>query len=99
MVVNFRRAQSDHSLLNVRGSSVEIVKSIKLLCVQLAENLAWLLKTSSLAKKAQELLYCLRRLRKAHLPPSILSMFYRGTMEGILCSCITAWSAADSEDS
>ncbi|KAK3547943.1 hypothetical protein QTP70_001323 [Hemibagrus guttatus] len=29
--------------------------------------------------------------RKAHLPPPILTMFYRGTIKSILSSCITAW--------
>ncbi|KAK3508983.1 hypothetical protein QTP70_015406 [Hemibagrus guttatus] len=31
------------------------------------------------------------RLRKAHLPPPILTMYYRGTIKRILSSCITAW--------
>ncbi|KAI4899983.1 hypothetical protein NFI96_001451 [Prochilodus magdalenae] len=53
------------------------------------ENLTW--TTSSIAKKAQQRLYFLRRLRKAHLPPPILTMFYRGTAESILSSCIIAW--------
>ncbi|KAK3526608.1 hypothetical protein QTP70_030747 [Hemibagrus guttatus] len=43
------------------------------------------------SKKAQQHLYFLRRLRKAHLPPPILTMFYRGTIESVLSSCITAW--------
>ncbi|KAI5085278.1 gastrula zinc finger protein XlCGF28.1-like [Silurus meridionalis] len=30
-------------------------------------------------------------LRKAHLPPPILTTFYRGIIESILSSCITAW--------
>ncbi|KAK3542741.1 hypothetical protein QTP70_000084 [Hemibagrus guttatus] len=40
---------------------------------------------------ALQCLYFLRRLRKAHLPPPILTMFYRGAMESVLSSCITAW--------
>ncbi|GAA6107150.1 piezo-type mechanosensitive ion channel component 1-like, partial [Tachysurus ichikawai] len=91
MVVDFRRAQSDHSPLNIDGSSVEIVKSTKFLNVHLAENLTWSLNTSSITKKAQQRLYFLRRLRKAHLPPPILTMFYSGTIESILSSCITVW--------
>ncbi|KAK3539503.1 hypothetical protein QTP70_009052 [Hemibagrus guttatus] len=91
MVVDFRRAQSDHSPLNINGSSVEIVKSTKFLGVHLAEDLTWSLNTSSITKKAQQCLYFLRRLRKAHLPPLILTTFYRGTIESILSSCITAW--------
>ncbi|KAK3524865.1 hypothetical protein QTP86_010096 [Hemibagrus guttatus] len=87
MVVDFRRAQSDHSPLFIDGSPVEIIKSTKFLGVHLAENLT----TSSISKKAQQHLYFLRRLRKAHLPPPILTMFYRGTIESILSTCITAW--------
>ncbi|KAK3523843.1 hypothetical protein QTP70_010454 [Hemibagrus guttatus] len=89
MVVDFRRSQSGHSPLFIDGSSVEIVKSTKFLGVHLAENLTWSLNTSSISKKAQQHLYFLRRLRKAHLPPPILNMFYRGTIEGIPSSCIT----------
>ncbi|KAK2920617.1 hypothetical protein Q8A73_000102 [Channa argus] len=91
MVVDFRRAQGDHSPLFIDGSSVEIVKSTKFLGVHLADNLTWSVNTSSITKKAQQRLYFLRRLRKAHLPPPILTMFYRGTIESILSSCITAW--------
>ncbi|KAK3571337.1 hypothetical protein QTP86_007560 [Hemibagrus guttatus] len=91
MVVDFRRAQSDHSPLFINESSVEIVKSTKFLGVHLAENLNWLLNTTSISKKAQQRLYFLWRLRKAHLPPPILTMFYRGTIKSVLSSCITAW--------
>ncbi|KAK3563666.1 hypothetical protein QTP86_033511, partial [Hemibagrus guttatus] len=52
IVVDFRRAQSDHSPLNINGSNVEIVKSTKFLGVHLAEDLTWLLNTSSITKKA-----------------------------------------------
>ncbi|XP_072513255.1 uncharacterized protein [Salminus brasiliensis] len=91
MVVDFRKTRHDHSPLSINGSSVEIVKSTKFLGVHLAENLTWSLNTSSTAKKAQQRLYFLRKLRKARLPPPILTLFYRGTIESILSSCITAW--------
>ncbi|KAK3517467.1 hypothetical protein QTP70_012438 [Hemibagrus guttatus] len=91
MVVDFRRAQSDHSPLFIDRSPVEIVKSTKFLGVHLAENLTWSLNTTSITKKAQQRLYFPRRLRKAHLPSPILTMFYRGTIESVLSSCITPW--------
>ncbi|KAK3534942.1 hypothetical protein QTP70_002022 [Hemibagrus guttatus] len=59
MVVDFRRAQSDHSPLEIKGSNVEIVKSTKFLGVHLAEDLTWSLNTSSITKKAQQCLYFL----------------------------------------
>ncbi|KAK3534814.1 hypothetical protein QTP86_026076, partial [Hemibagrus guttatus] len=91
MVVDFRRAESGHSPLLINGSSVEIIKSTKFLGVHLPENFTWSLNTSSISKKAQQRLYFLWRLRKAHLPPPILTMFYRGTIESVLSSCITGW--------
>ncbi|KAK3562918.1 hypothetical protein QTP86_011094 [Hemibagrus guttatus] len=89
MVVDFRRAQGEHSPLNINGSNVKIIKSTKFLGVHLVEDLTWSLNTSSISKKAQP--YFLQRLRKADLPPLILTTFYRGTIESILSSCITAW--------
>ncbi|KAK3518337.1 hypothetical protein QTP86_003647 [Hemibagrus guttatus] len=67
MVVDFRSTQSEHSPLNINGSNVEIIQSIKFLGVHLAEDLTWLLNTSSITKKAQQHLYFLRRLI-FHLP-------------------------------
>ncbi|KAK3550891.1 hypothetical protein QTP70_007657 [Hemibagrus guttatus] len=55
------------------------------------EKFTWSLNTSSISKKAQQGVYFLERLRKANLPPPILTMFYRGAIESVLSSCITAW--------
>ncbi|KAK1802631.1 hypothetical protein P4O66_004272 [Electrophorus voltai] len=85
------RARRDHSALAINGSSVEIIKNIKFLGVHLAENLTWTLNTTSIIKRAQQCLYSLRKLRKAHLPSPNLTTFYRGTIESILSSCITTW--------
>ncbi|KAK3538471.1 hypothetical protein QTP86_003686 [Hemibagrus guttatus] len=61
------------------------IKSTKFLGVHLAENFTWSLNTTSINKKAQQRLYFLWRLRKARLPPPILTMFYRGTIESVGC--------------
>ncbi|KAK1791835.1 hypothetical protein P4O66_013806, partial [Electrophorus voltai] len=73
------------------SSLEEIVKNTKFLGVHLAENLTWTLNTSSITKKAQQRLYFLQKLRKAHVPSPILATFYRDTIESILSSCITTW--------
>ncbi len=51
-------------------------------------------KHVSLAKKAQQRLYFLRKLRRARAPPPIMCTFYRGTIESILTSCFTVWYGA-----
>ncbi|KAK3570210.1 hypothetical protein QTP86_016519, partial [Hemibagrus guttatus] len=54
MVDDFRRAQSDHSPLNINESNVEIIKSTNFLGVHLKEDLTWSLNTSSITKKTQQ---------------------------------------------
>ncbi|XP_025764031.1 uncharacterized protein LOC112847167 [Oreochromis niloticus] len=60
----------------------------------ISEDLSWTTNTASLAKKAQQRLYFLRKLKRASAPPPILTTFYRGTIESILSSCITVWGSS-----
>ncbi len=67
--------------------------------VHITEDLTWTTNTKSISKKAQQRLHFLRRLKRASLPPPILTTFYSGTIASVLTSCITVWygncSAAD----
>ncbi len=101
--MDFRRRNStDHPPLTIDSSTVERVSSTKFLGVHITEDLTWTTNTMSLSKKAQQRLHFLRRLKRASLPPPILTTFYRGTIESVLTSCITVWygncSAADRKD-
>ncbi|KAK3554110.1 hypothetical protein QTP70_019211 [Hemibagrus guttatus] len=88
---NCAETHSLNHILKFPEDMTVIAKSNKFLGVHLAENFTWSHNTSSISKKAQKRLYFLQWLRKAHHPPPILTMFYRGTIESILSSCITAW--------
>ncbi len=67
--------------------------------MHITEDLTWTTNTTSFSKKAHQRLHFLRRLKRASLPPPILTTFYRGIIESVLTSCITFWygkcSAAD----
>ncbi len=100
VVLDFRRRNSvDHPPLTIDSSTVERVSSTKFLGMHITEDLTWTTNTMSLSKKAQRRLHFLRQLKRASLPPPILTTFYRGTIESVLTSCITVWygncSAAD----
>jgi len=69
-----------------RALDGETVQSTKFLGVYITDNFTWTLNTKHITKKAQQRLYFLRKLRRAHL-----LTFYRGTIESILSSAITAW--------
>ncbi len=96
VVMDFRRNSVDHPPLTMDSSTMERVSSIKFLGVHVSENLTWTTNTMSLSKKAQQCLHFLHRLKRANLPPPILTTFYRGTIES---GMTTVWygncSAAD----
>uniref|UniRef100_A0A669CX86 Reverse transcriptase domain-containing protein n=1 Tax=Oreochromis niloticus TaxID=8128 RepID=A0A669CX86_ORENI len=94
VIVNFQRDHTCHPPLTIDGAAVERVSSTKFLGVHISEDLSWTTNTASLAKKAQQRLYFLRKLKRASAPPPILTTFYRGTIESILSSCITVWGGS-----
>uniref|UniRef100_A0A9J7YNX0 Reverse transcriptase domain-containing protein n=1 Tax=Cyprinus carpio carpio TaxID=630221 RepID=A0A9J7YNX0_CYPCA len=94
IVVDFRRAHAQHVPLTINGATVERVSSTKFLGVHITEDLSWTDNTAALAKKSQQRLYFLCKLRRARTPPPIMYTFYRGTIESILTSCITVWYGA-----
>ncbi len=94
IVYDFRRVHSLHAPLTINGATVERVSSTKFLGVHITEDLSWTNNTAALAKKAQQRLYFLRKLRRARAPAPIMCTFYRGTIESILTSCITVWYGA-----
>ncbi len=57
-------------------------------------TISWTNNTAALAKKAQQRLYFLHKLRRARAPAPIMCTFYRGPIESILTSCITVWYGA-----
>ncbi len=91
VVMDFRRNPVDHPPLTIDTSTVERVSSAKFLGVHITEDLTWTTNTKSISKKAQQRLHFLRRLKRASLPPPILTTFYRWTIESVLTSCINVW--------
>ncbi len=91
IVVDFRRVHTQHAPLTINGVTVERASSTKFLGVHITDDLSWTNNTAALAKKAQQRLYFLRKLRRARAPTPIMCTFYRGTIESILTSCCVVW--------
>lgn len=70
---------------------MERVSSLKFLGIHVSEHLKWTVNTAALVRKAQQRLYFLRTLRKAHLSARLLKSFYHCVVESILTYCITVW--------
>ncbi|KAK1806312.1 hypothetical protein P4O66_000024 [Electrophorus voltai] len=77
--------------VRISGTTVERVDSFRYLGVHISQDLSWSRHTNSLAKKARQRLYHLRRLRDFRLPTKVLRNFYTCTIESILTGNITVW--------
>lgn len=89
MIVDFRTPCANYSPC-MNSFKVERVMSKKFPGVHITKDL-WINKTCSLGTTAQQCLYFLWYLKKANIPPSILSILYWSTTESILTTCITLW--------
>ncbi len=90
LLISGKSSTGTHHLSSI--TVVEVVSSVKFLGVQITDSLTWTANIASLVKRAQQRLFCLRRMRRAHFPSPILSTVYKGIIESILTSCISVWS-------
>ncbi|XP_072094357.1 uncharacterized protein [Mobula birostris] len=89
IIVDSRHAKSHtHIPIYINGTVMDRVSSLKLLGVHISEDLTWSLNSAILMKKAQQRLYFLWSIKKAHLCPRILMDFYHCTIESIITECI-----------
>ncbi len=86
----FRKKEAKtHTPVNINGAEVEQVNGFRFLGISITKNLSGSSHISTLVKKAQKLLYFLRKLKKAKISSQILVNFYRGAIESILTGNIT----------
>ncbi|KAK1792142.1 hypothetical protein P4O66_001919 [Electrophorus voltai] len=92
LIVDCSKKQERHyQPVRISGTTVERVDSFRYLGVHISQNLSSSRHTNSLAKKARQRLYHLRRLRDFRLPSKVLRNFYTCTIESILTGNITVW--------
>ncbi|KAK1806971.1 hypothetical protein P4O66_005464, partial [Electrophorus voltai] len=83
--------QQNNLLLNISKTRELIVDCSKKQERHYQPDLSWSHHTNSLAKKARQHLYHLRRLRDFRLPSKVLRNFYTCTIESIHTGNITVW--------
>uniref|UniRef100_A0A8C7XFZ3 Reverse transcriptase domain-containing protein n=1 Tax=Oryzias sinensis TaxID=183150 RepID=A0A8C7XFZ3_9TELE len=91
IIVDFRRHNTDPAPLYINGEHVERVHTFWFLGVVFFNNISWTENITEVIKEAQQRLHFLRVLRKHNLDPSLLTTFYRTSIESLLTYCITVW--------
>ncbi|KAK1806284.1 hypothetical protein P4O66_000153 [Electrophorus voltai] len=92
LLVDCSKKQEWHyQAVRINGTTMGRVDSFRYLGIHISQDLSWSRHTNSLAKKARQCLYHLRRLRDFRLPSKVLRNFYTCTIESILMGNITVW--------
>ncbi|KAK1804484.1 hypothetical protein P4O66_020492 [Electrophorus voltai] len=86
-----KKQERHYQRVRINGTTVERVDSFRYIGVHILQHLSWSCNTNSLAKKARQHLYHLRRLRDFRLPSKMLRNFYTCTIKSILTGNITVW--------
>uniref|UniRef100_A0A8C7Y9D2 Reverse transcriptase domain-containing protein n=1 Tax=Oryzias sinensis TaxID=183150 RepID=A0A8C7Y9D2_9TELE len=91
VILDYRRKAPPHQPLIINGTVVERTDCHRFLGLQITNSLSWKKNTVATVKKAQQRLYFIRMLKNAGLKRRTLTQAYRGLVESILTSGLTAW--------
>ena len=94
MVTDFRKFQHDPPKLSINGEVVERVDSYSYLGVEISNQLDWSLNTKRIQKKCCQRNYFVRKLRKCNACRTITNLFYKFTVQSVLCYCLICWGGS-----
>ncbi len=84
IIVDFRRNPPALPSLTIISSTVTAVESFRFLGITISLDLKWDNHIESIVKKAEQMLYFLRQLRKFNLPQELLKQFYSAIIKSVL---------------
>ena len=94
MVIDFRKVQYDPPTLSINGEVVERVDSYSYLGVEISNQLDWSLNTKRIQKKCCQRNYFVRKLRKFNVCQTITNLFYKSSVQSVLCYCLICWGGS-----
>ena len=91
IIVDFRKKHTTIRPIEIKGETVDVVTEYKYLGTLINDKITGSNHIQKLAKKANQRLFFVRKLRKINVSRRILSLFYKATIESILSFCIVVW--------
>lgn len=91
MCIDFRQKVTNTDKTSIYGQEIEMVSEYKYLGSIIDDKLCFDSNTSSLCKKGQQRLYCLRKLAKFNVDKSLMSLFYRSFIESVVTFSLICW--------
>ena len=94
MVIDFRKLQHDPPTLSINGEVVERVDSYSYLGVEISNQLDWSLNTKRIQKKCCQRNFFVRKLKQFNVCRTITNLFYKSTVQSVLCYCLICWGGS-----
>ena len=94
MVIDFGKLRHDPPTLSINGEVVERVDSYSYLGVDISNQLDWSLNTRRIQKMCCLRNYFVRKLRKCYVCRTITNLFYKSTVQSVLCYCLICWGGS-----
>ena len=94
MVIDFRKLQHDPPTISINGEVVHRVDSYSYLVVEISNQRDWSLNTKRIQKKCCQRNYFVRKLRKCNVCRTITNIFYKSTVQSVLCYCLICWDGS-----
>ena len=91
MIIDFRQKKDQIDPIIINGEAVEIVDNYKYLGCIIDDKLKRTAHVSRVAKKANQRLYFVRKLKKVGVDKKVLSLFYKSIVESVISYCMSSW--------
>ena len=91
MLIDFRKSPQQNCLTSIKGQTIECVQSYKYLGTTIDSKLCFEANCEAVCQKAQQRLYCLRKLSHFHIDRTLMVMFYRAFIESVLSFSLVSW--------
>ena len=84
MPISFTKSQQEFEPILINGDALEVVDSVKLLCLNIYSDLTWNIHINEILKKASKRLYFLLQLKRAKVTRTDLGLFYSSCIRSIM---------------
>ena len=91
LIIDFRKNSAPKTQLQIEGEDVEIVTSYKYLGVTIDHKLTWNNHAEKLVKNIHSRIYFLRKLNSFKVDHTMLSLFYKATIQSVITFAIVCW--------
>ena len=91
LIFDFRKCPKQNIPLSINNHNVEITSEYKYLGTIIDDKLLWSHNCTNVYSKVQQRIYFLRKLSNFGVNSTIMNLFYKSGVEGILCFCFEVY--------